>query len=82
MVTLKLGDGLLCSEDSEGPDCRPGSVSAYLQHGQATQRHGISFTRTRKHYPNGPEVDRALTFNLDHSVGAVQPFTVVAMDHR
>jgi hypothetical protein len=29
----------------------------------------IDLTGTGKHHPDGPEIDHALTFNLDHSMG-------------
>ena len=41
-----------------------------LQHRQATQFIGLSSACTRKHRSDGPKADNALTFKLDHPMGA------------
>ena len=45
-------------------------MASSLQHGQASQRPRVSSTRARKHRPDGPKADHALTINPDHQKGA------------
>ena len=57
---------------TRGPD-PDREMAAPLQHCQTAQRSGIPSAGTRKHRPDRPETDHALTIKPDHSMGADQP---------
>jgi hypothetical protein len=61
--------GLLHTARGPDPDRE---MATPLQHHQTAQLPGIPTTSHKGLHPDGPEADHALTFNLDHSVGAVQ----------
>ena len=56
---------------TRGPDLDR-TLAAPLQHRQAAQRLRIPAAGTKKHRPDRPETDHALTFKLDHPMGALQ----------
>jgi hypothetical protein len=56
------------------------TVASPLQHGQAAQRLGLPTVSAQKHRPDRPKADHALTFKLDHPMGAHQVTNIRTVD--
>ena len=58
---------------SRGRKCPDREQAPLLQHREATQRLGLPPTSAGNHRSNGPEANRALIFNPDHSARQSRP---------